>query len=303
MAETAFDLAYEGDALADGRMPVRDLAPALLALGEIFTEASQVVAPGRPPAALEIQATSEGSFVVHLLLGGWDAINDIFTSDDATTLVNLKEAIVGGTGLFVLIKRLFGRAVKQQEAGPEPGEITITLDDGTRLTVPKAAWDLYGNVEVRKKTRKVIEPLSKPGVESVVFEVDEQVTVRLDAADAPAFELPASLPEPLGENELELVLSIVSVAFKDDNKWRLSDGQQTFFAIIHDEAFLQRVAQGEPFRSGDMLRCSLRIVQTKDDEGLHTEYEVLEVLDHIPRQTQMQIDLTGEPEPDERDKP
>ncbi len=33
MPETEFDPAYDGDARADGRMPVRDLAPALLTPG------------------------------------------------------------------------------------------------------------------------------------------------------------------------------------------------------------------------------------------------------------------------------
>ena len=43
LAETAFQIAYEGPALETGRMPVRDLAPALLALGDLFTEASVVL--------------------------------------------------------------------------------------------------------------------------------------------------------------------------------------------------------------------------------------------------------------------
>jgi hypothetical protein len=291
VTETAFDLAYQGDALADGQMPVRDLAPSLLALGEIFAEASLLVAPGRPPAALNIQATKEGSFIVHLLLGGWDDMVDIFSSDDATTLVNLQSAIIGGAGLFAIIKRLRGRAVIATKQTPELGQITLTLDDETTLTVPLAAWNLYGNVEVRKKTRDVVRPLAKPGVDSLVFEVEKEVTVRVEEEDVDAFELPIGLPEPLGANEVDLVLSIVSVAFKDDNKWRLSDGQTTFYATIRDEHFLKRVSEGEPFRSGDMLRCHLRITQSKDDEGLHTEYEVLSVDEHIPRQPQMQIEM------------
>jgi len=291
MPETAFDLAYEGSALTDGRMPVRDLAPALLALGEIFAEASLVVAPGRPPAALNIQATKEGSFVVHLLLGGWDDIQDIFTSEDATTLVNLKEAIVGGFGLFAIIKKLKGRAVIETTQEITPGEITLKLDDETTLTVPAASWDLYGNVEVRKKTKEVVQPLTEPGVETLIFEVDKEVTVRVGQEDADAFELPLSLPEPLGANEVGLVLSIVSVAFKEDNKWRLSDGQTTFYATIRDEQFLRQVGEGEPFRSGDMLRCRVRISQSKDEEGLHTDYEVLSVEEHIPRQRQLQIEM------------
>lgn len=294
MAETEFDLAYEGEALADGRMPVRDLAPALLALGEIFAEASPLLAPGRPPAALEIKATREGSFIVHLLLGGWDSVTDIFSSEDATALVNLKEAIVGVGGVFAIGKWLHGKSTQRTEQGPEPGEITLIVDDETKLTVRTEAWDLYQNIDVRKRTRQVVEPLSRPGVDALSFEVEKQVTVRVDKSEAEAFELPVGPPEPLGEQELELVLSIVAVAFKGDNKWRFTDGQQTFYALIRDEAFLQRVDQGEPFRSGDMLRCRLRITQARDVEGLHAEYEVIEVLEHIPRQTQLQIDMTGD---------
>jgi hypothetical protein len=68
MAETAFRVAYDGPALATGRMPVRDLAPALLALGDLFAEASQVIYPEGKPVALSIKATEEGSFDVHLIL-------------------------------------------------------------------------------------------------------------------------------------------------------------------------------------------------------------------------------------------
>lgn len=49
MAESAFTVTYDGPALATGRIPVRDLAPALLALGELFLDASSLVNPDREP--------------------------------------------------------------------------------------------------------------------------------------------------------------------------------------------------------------------------------------------------------------
>ena len=108
MAETAFNLAYDGPDLQTGRMPVRDIAPALLALGELFAEASVVVYPDREPVALNIQATDDGSFLVRLILesaGVWDNMVDLFGSDVANALANLQEFVVGSYGLFWLIKR------------------------------------------------------------------------------------------------------------------------------------------------------------------------------------------------------
>jgi hypothetical protein len=61
--------------------------------------------------------------------------------------------------------------------------------------------------------------------------------------------------------------------------------------LIGDEQFLRRVEDGvEVFRKGDMLRCRIRIIQSQALDGLHTEYQVVEVLDHIPRAIQMRLD-------------
>jgi hypothetical protein len=291
MAETEFDLSYEGDALADGRMAVRDLAPALLALGEIFADASALIEPGRPPAALDIKATSEGSFVVHLIVGGWDHLVTIFSGRDADALVVLKESVVGALGLFALIKRLFGRRITATVEGPEPGAITLTLDDQTSLTVPADVFKLYGNIEVRKKAREVVEPLAKPGVEALAFRQGTDLTVRITSDEVPAFAAPAVEETPLGANETEMVLSITTLAFTEGNKWRLTDGTRTFYATIRDEAFIDRIDRGaESFRKGDLLRCRVLIQQSSTPgSGLHTEYEVLPVLEHIPRPVQLQF--------------
>jgi hypothetical protein len=74
--------------------------------------------------------------------------------------------------------------------------------------------------------------------------------------------------EELGTQEVNLVLSIDSVAFREGNKWRLSDGDTTFWADIDDEAWLARVKHGRvSFRSGDMLRCRVEITQSAATVG------------------------------------
>lgn len=297
MAEKEFSVSYDGPALETGRMAVRDLAPALLALGDLFADASLLVYPNRAPVALNIKANERGSFVVQLIVEAhrsWDDLIDMFGGSTASALANLEAIIIGGggsaIGLIALIKRLKGRRIVKQEPA-EPGQIALTLDDDTTFRVSASALSMYGSVEIRKRVRQVVVPLSREGIESLRFKADVP-TVEIDKGDVDAFELPdAEESEVLLDQEREMVVEIVAVAFVESNKWRFSDGQQTFYAAVEDEAYLRRIDScAEAFRKGDMLRCRMRIVQTRRlDDGLHTEYLVIKVIEHIPRQTQLTL--------------
>ena len=207
-----------------------------------------------------------------------------------TALNNLEGIVFGPVGLFALIKWLRGRKVKQQERVRE-GYIRLTLEDGETIEVPTTVLELTRNPVVREKAREVVAPLESEGVDSVEFRPSTQPPIKMGAADLPAFEVDEpEQEEQLGTQETVMVLSIASVVFREGNKWRLSDGENTFYATIEDEAFLARVRQGRvSFRSGDMLRCRMEVTQVRRGGRLHTERRVLEVLEHIPTEIQLEL--------------
>lgn len=278
-------------------MPVRDLAPALLALGDLFAEASVVLHPDRDPVSLDIRATAEGSFDVHLVLeaaGVWDQVVDLLTSEDANAVLALITIV---TALFGAIGYIGRRLITGREQ-VAPGQVKLTLDDGDTLEVPSEVLDLHGKVTVRQKARKVVEPLNRPGVERLDFWREGEVTVSVGSDDLPAFELYEGEIEDLGTRDRETVVAIASATFIEGNKWRLTEGDATFWATIEDAAFLARVDRGEAFRKGDFLEVRLRVEQSRQDNALHSEYYVTKVLRHIERAPQEPL---GElpPGPDE----
>jgi hypothetical protein len=292
--ETNFEFIFDGPGIEDGRMPVRDLAPALLALGDLFVDASAVLHPDKPPAALKIKATEEGSFVIDLILeapNAWDQFVNLFSSEGANALVNFRDAVIGSAGLYWLIKQAKGRKIKARQASPEAGYIQITLADGTVLEVPSETLALFENFRVRKKVRQSVEPVSREGVERVEFRREGETTVAVEREDIPAYEVPEVEEVKLVDQETEMVVSVASVVFTEGNKWKFNDGEHTFSAAIDDPSFAERVHKGvESFRSGDMLRCRMRMTQTRRGDLLHTDYSVMEVQEHIPREVQLRLD-------------
>ena len=52
---------------------------------------------------------------------------------------------------------------------------------------------------------------------------------------------------------------------------------------MSDEAFVSKVNTGQvSFRKGDVIICNLRTRQQITKEGVISEYEVVEVLEHLP---------------------
>ena len=300
MARTDFGVKFDGPALEEGHMPVRDLAPALLSLAEVFTEASVLLHPEDEPVALEIKATPRGSFNVELILQGvglaWDQVSALATTDAATTLVVLRELVVGGgadTSLFGLLKWLRGRPVSREEDGPEPGEVTLTVDDDTSITVPLEVARLHRNIRVRKKVQEFVEPLNRDGVEVLEFNRNSETLVSLGEEDVEAFGMPDDDLIDMSEQEVETYLEIVNAAFRTDNKWRFSEGAggQTFFALIVDDDFNRRIeGRTESFTSGDKLNCRMQIIQTQLPDGsLQVERRIVRVLKHIKAPKQLRL--------------
>lgn len=302
MADLAFDLEYEGPALEAHEMDVRDLAPALLSTAELFQEMNRALHPADPEISVNVRATTEGSFLVQLKLI-YKQTKDVLTGSDAAALLALS-GLVGAAGKLINFVRKRARSsvvsqepVTSQDA--EPGLIRITYADGTTLEVPQRVLDLEHNVRIQRSLVELVRPLNREGINALRLRREDVTIGEVEKADLPAFE-PLELAPPrevLATTEREVYLTILTAAFQTGNKWRFYDGQTAFFATLRDEDFIARVEQGEAFSKLDVLHCRVRHVQWRDSTGLHSEVEVLEVLQHLPHDLDAQgvLDLTVEP--------
>jgi hypothetical protein len=95
--EVEFSVSYDGDALAQNTMDVRDLAPALLALGQSFERANSLFNGDRASVSLRIRANKPGSFEVVLFLQQlFEGATDVLSEDLMVSAFVLKELLIGG---------------------------------------------------------------------------------------------------------------------------------------------------------------------------------------------------------------
>lgn len=284
MAEQHFHVVFDGPALQSGSMDVRQLAPALLALGEMYQEAQRILYPDDQPLSLEVRATATGSFDVHLALTQslWQQAVSMFSGDTATAIADILAYTTATTGVVGFLLAARRRKIRLRETTPN-GTIRITFDDGTTFECPSEVLRLTESMVIRRALTEVVAPLDNEGITSVRFERTEAVGITVSSEQVDAFSLPPTPDEMLTDTVREEVLSLAAVAFTDGNKWRLTDGERTFFAAIEDQQFIDRVSSDQVrFAKHDLLRVRLRVQQWRTDGGLRTEYSVGEVLEHIP---------------------
>lgn len=306
MAHVRFNLVYDGPALAQHQMDVRDLAPALLAMGDLFDRANEMFNGTQTKVSVNVNASfKSGSFGIDLDLAQtlWQRVLDLAgnrTVVDIEHLAELLGIVVGaGKGVIETVRWLRGRGVRRIEP-LENGNVRLWVDD-EQLDIEERVYTLLHDYRIRKNLESLIaQPLAKEGIdEFATTDKDaKRVMVRVERADAHYFIAPPIEEEPADETEYEARLQVLTLAFKDDNKWRFTDGSNAFYAPILDDDFLRRIATNEEaFSKDDLLRARIRRTQRITAEGLKAEYAVLKVLDHTHASPKVQLRINLPPEP------
>lgn len=268
----------------DGRMPVRDLAPALLGLGDLLQEANLVAHPEMPPITLAVRSFDKGSFEVLLSLQHVEEIAgqaaSLFSVGDTAAL---REVVAFVTSLLELIKSIRGHKEVKRERTPT-GKTRLTLDNGTTLETDSPVVVLMDRPGARRHARSVVDPLSREGIDRVEIEPPDGDPVTIEKVDLVSFgDVSRQDEADLGTTEVEMNLTVISPSFADNYKWRVSDGSNVLWVDIEDKNFMARVHRNEVvFGEGDILRCRVRVHQWIDVSGLKVERTVVNVLGHRP---------------------
>lgn len=279
------EIVFDGPALTQGRMNVRDLAPAMLGVGALFESANRVFNGRRAQVNVNVQATAPGS--LHILYEvvqsiGPDNATFIIDGELLSTASEIKEWIFGGSiggGLLAVIKWVRSRKPKIERVNDGLFRLTV---DGETHDIPMELLRLYEDTAVRRALSDVIRPVKEDGIERLEVRDGTRSIQTVTKSDVDAFDAPES-QELLLDEVRRHVFSIISLAFKEDNKWRLTDGHSTFSVSMKDENFQYRVDNNEiAFAKGDVLICDMRTIQWQARDGVRSDYEIIRVVSHRP---------------------
>lgn len=291
-----FSVRYFGSGLVNNSIPIRELAPSLLALSETLSDIQKLKNPLEKPISLDIKATEKGSFIVDMVLTT-DVLNkavDFLSGNGSTAVLNLSSYI----GIFLevvhFIKEKKDKELKKQESIGE-NKTRVTFEDGSSVEISNDSLNAYKNIEIRKNTKEVIEPLDKDGIDGIDFYRNKQEKVTISKSDYEYFDVPSPEEEDLDITTSITYLQIINVAF-EHGKWKFSNGDTQFFADIDDKEFIKSVRKNfQQFGSTDLLKVELQTQQYINKEGnLKSKYTVKKVLEHKKGAQQISLKFTDE---------
>ncbi len=293
--ESQFKISYDGPALANHEMEVRDLAPALLAIGELLEEANRALNGDQVKIRVNIKAPSEGSVqVVFSIFQDWlNQTKSLLNGDGVNAFINATEILtllgVSGGGVINILKWLKNRPVKSVTK-VEVDNFKIETEDGDIKIVNEQELKLFSILSIRKKFEAIIQkPLEREGVDKVIFRYGEEMQ-EVSKDEIVYFSAPALGEEIIDEKEYSENLQIVTVSFAEDAKWKFFDGSTAFFAEILDKDFLEKIQKNEKFfAKDDILNVQLKRIQSISNGVIKNSYTIIKVLNH--RSAAIQIKL------------
>jgi hypothetical protein len=289
-------LIYDGEGLKNHEINPKDLSLAILGLDGVLNEANKTLNSSKTKIQLKVKSNLEaGSFKINFRIDQnlIDKATDLLTSSGVEATLNAAaiSALIfgGGSGLWKLIKFLKNR--KPTKKYEKDGLVIIEIDEESFATKQEVIR-LYENWQLRKSLEEMVSPIAKDGIDLCLVKLEKSEDFcDLKKEEVEYFQCPPAkevmIDEPVRFNTN---LNIISLSFKDKNKWYVNDGQSTFYVTIEDLNFLRRVDENEEFRKGDILKVLIRREQfLNEEQKLRTEYFIEQVIEHKKPYQQMNL--------------
>lgn len=302
MSTERFQIVYKGSNVDDGSMDVRDLAPALLDIGNLLEDTNTLLNSTKASVRVRIKSFGRGSFTVDLefLQSIQESIKAaLFVAQQPLSALALLELLgiaispsnIHIDGVLQLLRFLKGQAPRSSTV-VEAGKVRIENCEGNNITVNQNVVFLAQNEKIQKDINGALGPVLRGGVESVRIGSTEPIG-KEDAEHV--VQSTKSLTAPLGEeireeSERRVALRVKAPLLEGSGKWRLASEDQQYYVSIEDPGFLDRVHGGlESFSSGDVVVVRLKTISTFSDGRVREEHAVTEVISHIRRHQQTDI--------------
>lgn len=287
---------------------VFELAPTLLALGQLIQESNRTLYPEGQQIAVNVKPFQGGSFIVDIVLfPGVDphtlwsiaesAAQNVSTQQILTVLGTLgiistaaDKVAKAGSSVLKVIRELRG---KPTEVKPElePGEYRYTSDNNS-ISVTGPVHKLLQNPTITNNIYLTFgKPLERENVEDVESYLanDETTKVVVTKEDAPAlkeFAAPGAFQSEQEKDDTRIVSGVYlnprRGAYSGDGKqWSFHRGKNTITANVKDERFLKKVQSGEirPHYT-DLMTVTLAEKQKVTGTKVSVSYEILSVDDY-----------------------
>lgn len=269
--------------MESGSMDVYEASGNMVAFSDFVVLAAKAQFGNDVEVRAEVAGFDKGSFVTDIVFQVSGAAATIYS---AATTESLWKAIHGAIELW---KFLRGRPPKQVAPAVHQN-ITVTNNDGQIIQISMPSFTIVMSEKGSATVGKFIhQALERPGMDAVEIAGDKNCTpVRISQSESKYF-VPVAPSETVTDVIVRMHLIIEAPVFKEDNKWRFSDGQQSFFANVEDEEFLGRVNTGERFGKGDILSADVRINQQQSGLRLSAERTIVKVHAHMAGPAQMEL--------------